>query len=216
MRKEDIKAVLDSVVFLAMVAAGILIIYIRMELYLKFLFLFLCFSSGYFYQLWIKKAKDQFLLRSRDAQRKIGLLMEKAADLDKIGFHPNQAEEDTKLIVSFLRELLDAEKFILWVKKEKEFEVFFAHNISKSLWRTLRANERFVSWIKSLKFPYRIEAILQGIPTGKKGVRLTKSFRHFLEKTGFNWVFPLGYKNEFLGFILLNSPREKMSELENR
>lgn len=216
MRKEDIIALPDVVVLLIMLATGGLIISFRMELYLKILFLFFCLSSGYIYQLWIKKKKDRFLSKSKDEQKRIALLMEKAAEIGKVSFYSNKAEEEGKLIISFFKELLDGEKFIVWAKKGKEFEVLFGHKIPKSLWRTLKGTNRFVSRIKSLNFPARIDHILQGTQTGRKGLRLTKGFRYFLEKIECNWIFPLGHKNEFSGFILLNSPQKKMSDFENR
>jgi len=79
MWKENIKTVPDVVVLLAMIAAGGLIISIEMELSLKILFVLFCLSSGYIYQLWIKKKKESFLLKSKNEQKRIALLMEKAA-----------------------------------------------------------------------------------------------------------------------------------------
>jgi len=216
MRREDLIAVPDVVVLLAMLAAGGLIISIRMELYLKILLLFFCFSAGYFYQLWVKKAQDRLLLRTKMGQKRTGLLMEKAAEVGKVSFNPGKAQEETTLIISFLEELLGAEKFIIWAKKGKQFEALLGHKIPKSFWRTLKGNDRFISRIKSLNFPQRIETIAAGTQTDSKELRLTKGFRYFLEKIACNWIFPLGHKNEFSGFILLNSPKQKMSDFENR
>jgi diguanylate cyclase (GGDEF)-like protein len=216
MRKSDIKTIPASIAFLAMAAAGLIILSPGMELYVKFFLVLLCFSFGYLYQIWINKAKDRFLLITRDERKRLVLLMEKAAEMGKVSFNPSKAQEETTLIISFLRELLDAQKFVVWAKKGKEFEVLLGHNIPKPLWRTLKGIEVFVSKVESLNFPARIDHIIQGTQTGNDGPRLTKGFRYFLEKIDCNWIFPLGHKNEFSGFILLNSPQKSMIDFENR
>jgi diguanylate cyclase (GGDEF)-like protein len=216
MRKEDIVAVPDVVVLLIMLAAGGLIISVGMELYLKILSLLFCLSSGYIYQLWIKKKKDRYLLKSKDEQERIVLLTEKAAELGRTSFNSNKAEEESKSIMSFFKELLGADRFVLWARREKAFEVLLGHEISRSLWRTLKGTDRFVSKVRSLNLPATIDQIVQETQTGKQGLKLTKGSRYFLEKIECNWIFPLGYKSEFSGFILLNSPKQKMSDFENK
>ncbi|MGB2697894.1 MAG: hypothetical protein WBD28_08590, partial [Candidatus Zixiibacteriota bacterium] len=216
MRKKSIKPIPDLIIYLGMIVLGALIVYMRMELYLKLLFLFFCFSCGFLYEVWIKKAKGLYLLKSGDGKKRIIQLMEKAAEVGRVSFNPNKSQEETTLIFSFLKELLDAEKFIIWAKKGKEFEILLGHNIPKSLWRNLKGIDIFVSRVESLNFPTRIDHIIRRTQNGNNGQELTKGFRYFLEKMECNWIFPLGYKNEFLGFILLKSPKEKMSDFKNR
>ena len=216
MQRESIKSILDMVIYLGIFALGAIIVYSKVELYLKFLFIFICFSSGFFYGVWIKKAKGLYFSKLADGKRRIVQLMDKAAEIGKVSFNPNKSQEETTLIFSFLKELLDAEKFIIWTMKGKEFEIALGHNISKSLWRNLKGIDMFVSRVESLNFPTRIDHIIQRTQTGNKEPELTKGFRYFLEKIECNWFFPLGYKNEFSGFILLNSPKEKMSDFENK
>lgn len=216
MQKKNIKAVPDLVVLLAMIAAGLIILSLDTELYLKFILLLLCLSSGYVYQIWDKEAKERFLLESRNEAKRIALLMAKAARMDRVSFSPDKAQQDAKLAASFFEGLMDSEGWVIWVKKEKEYQALLGHKIPQDLCRTFRKSDRFVSRIKSLESPVRIEALAQDTQKGGKGLRLTRSLEHFIEKTGCNWVFPLGHKNEFLGFILLNSPRDHVNNIENR
>lgn len=70
MRKKSIKPIPDLIIYLGMIVLGALIVYMRMELYLKLLFLFFCFSCGFLYEVWIKKAKGLYLLKSGDGKKK--------------------------------------------------------------------------------------------------------------------------------------------------
>ncbi len=215
MRKEIIKPIPDFVVYLCMLVLGALIVYMRMESYLKFIFLFVCFSAGFLYEIWIKKTLEDSFINSEDEQNRITRLMEKASQVDKISFNPNKAEEESKFLFSLFQEFMRAEKLIIWIRKDKEFKVAFAYQISKSLWSSLRINEKFVFRIKSLNSPQRLEEVFSEARTDKSS-KIAKSFQSFLEKTGCNWILPLGYRGHLSGFILLTSPRVKLTNLEKR
>ena len=215
MQRESIKPIPDVVIYLCMIALGALIVNMRMELYLKFLLLFLCFSCGFLYEIWIRRALQGSFLNSESTQKRIALLIEKVSELDKISYGPHKAEEEVKILFSLFQELMDTEKFIVWARNGREFEVLWTYQISKSLWRNLKINERFISRIKSLNCPKKIEEIVPIAREGK-GARITKGFRSFLERTGCNWVLALGSKSDFIGFILLDSPRKELTHLENR
>jgi diguanylate cyclase (GGDEF)-like protein len=214
MNRKIITAVPDLALLLAMIGAGALIILTGMELYLKFLLLLLCFSSGYLYQLWLKKTKHRFSVQSKAEQDRIALLMEKAAGMSKVSFRPDKTEEDAELVFSFFKDLMSTEGLILWAREGKEYKVRLGRGIPKSSWIPLKSNDRLVSRIRSFRSPQRIERVVGETQTDKKAVRLSRSLRYWVEKTDLNWVFPLGDKSRFSGFILLSSPRNRLSEFE--
>jgi len=214
MSRKIITTVPDFALLLAMIGAGALIISMAMELYLKFLLILFCFSSGYLYRVWLKRAEYWFLVRSKAEQNRIAALMEKAAEMSRVSFRPDKTEEDAKLVFSFFKDLMSADGLILWAREGKEYNVRLGWGIPKSSWRPLKSNDRLVSRIRSLKSPQRIEGVVGETQTDKKALRLSRSLRHWVEKTDLNWVFPLGDKSRFSGFILLSSPRNRMSESE--
>jgi len=216
MSKNVIRRVLDFGVLLSVLAAVALIISSGMGFYLKFIFLLLCFSLGYLHQFWVNKARERFRLPTGDEGKRLVLLMEKAAEIGKLSFNPGKAQEEATMIISFLNELLDAEKFAIWAKKGNEFEVLLSHNIPKPLCRTLKGVEAFVSKVGSVNFASRIDHVIEETKTGNDELRLPKGLRYFLEEIDCNWIFPLSHKDEFSGFILLNSPQRRMSDFESR
>ena len=215
MPKKVIQSLLDLGVLLAVLTAAALIVSAGAELYLKFLLLCLCFSFGYLYQAGIRKAEHRFLLKSQTEQSRSASLMEKASEMSRVSFSTEKSDEDAKLILSFFQDLMSAEKFAVWAKNGRQFKVCLGYRISESLWKIFRTNDRLISRIKSLKSPQSMEAILEEDPPGKGVPRLSKSFRHFSQKAGLNWIFPLGYKSGLLGFILLGSPKTGISQVEN-